>query len=81
MNKIQEVKLRISVIPWRSFSYIKHTSTACTINSIPELVFGKIFENTDKYYMPVSVEAHHALVDGYHVCDFFNQFEKSMTKS
>lgn len=72
--------IHVSVIPWRSFTCIKHPRTEGNTDSIPKIVFGKVFKNANNYYMPVSVEAHHALVDGYHVCDFFNQFEKLMTK-
>ncbi len=72
--------IHVSVIPWRSFTCIKHPRTKGSADSIPKVVFGKVFKNADKYYMPVSVEANHALVDGYHLSDFFNHFEDLMTK-
>ena len=68
----------VSVIPWRGFTCIKHPSSTDSNNSIPKIVFGKVFKREEKYFMPVSLEAHHALVDGYHVSEFFNQFEKLM---
>lgn len=66
----------VSVIPWRSFTCIKHPQNLKNSNSVPKIVFGKVFQENEKYFMPVSVEAHHALLDGYHISCFFNRFEE-----
>jgi len=68
----------VSVIPWRTFSNIKHPRMFSKIDSIPKIVFGKVFEQNGQFLMPVSVEAHHALLDGYHLSCFFNRFEELM---
>ncbi|MBN2595404.1 CatA-like O-acetyltransferase [Labilibaculum sp.] len=69
----------VSVIPWRSFTCIKHPRIFNGSDSIPKIVFGKVFKTGDKYFMPVSVDTHHALMDGYHVSTFFNKFEELLT--
>lgn len=71
--------IHVSVIPWRSFTCIKHPRIFNGSDSIPKLVFGKVFKIEEKYFMPVSVDAHHALIDGYHVSTFFNKFEELLT--
>ncbi|RUT77659.1 CatA-like O-acetyltransferase [Ancylomarina longa] len=68
----------VSVIPWRNFTSIKHPRMFDKEDSIPKIVFGKIFEENNQLMMPVSVEAHHALLDGYHLSCFFNRFEELM---
>jgi chloramphenicol O-acetyltransferase type A len=72
--------IHVSVIPWRSFTGIKHPRVFKDSDSIPKIVFGKVFKTEEKYFMPVSVDAHHALMDGYHVCTFFNKFEELLTE-
>jgi chloramphenicol O-acetyltransferase type A len=71
--------IHVSVIPWRSFTCIKHPRIFKGSDSIPKLVFGKVFKIEEKYFIPVSIDAHHALIDGYHVSTFFNKFEALLT--
>lgn len=68
----------VSVIPWRSFTNIKHPRSGNKSESVPRIVFGKVFELDNKFLMPVSIDAHHSLADGYHASLFFNQFEKEI---
>ncbi|MEP6705284.1 MAG: CatA-like O-acetyltransferase, partial [Acidobacteriota bacterium] len=56
-----------SAIPWISFTSFKHASRQDNRQTVPRMVFGKIFEDGDARKMPFSVEVHHALVDGIHV--------------
>jgi len=60
-----------SVIPWISFTSFAHASDAAANRSIPKLVMGKYREKEGGWQMPVSVEVHHALMDGWHVGQFF----------
>ncbi len=79
-SKPMQNLIYVSVIPWRSFTSIKHPRMGKESDSVPKLIFGKVFKTDEKYYMPVSVEAHHALLDGYHVSTFFNKFEQLLTE-
>ena len=67
-----------SVIPWISFTSIKHPWKNDAYSMIPRITFGKYFEQDGKLKMPVSVEAHHGLMDGYHVGQYFEFFQKEM---
>jgi chloramphenicol O-acetyltransferase type A len=61
-----------SVIPWVSFTSFKHASRFNNCQTIPRMVFGRIFEANGRKQMPHSVEVHHAIVDGFHVGKYFN---------
>jgi chloramphenicol O-acetyltransferase type A len=65
-----------SVIPWISFTSFKHASRFDNRQTIPRIVFGKTFDDAGIKKMPVSVEVHHAIVDGFHVGKFFNRLQE-----
>ena len=65
-----------SVIPWVSFTSFKHASRLDKSQSVPRIVFGKLFDQGDRKLMPLSVEANHIIMDGFHVGKFFNRFQE-----
>lgn len=68
--------LFITSIPWISFTSITHPIQMQPVDSIPRISWGKYFEEGDKIKLPLSVQAHHALVDGIHIGQFFNNFQE-----
>jgi len=64
-----------SVIPWVSFTSFAHARKLGRQDSVPKLVFGRYFEDRGVFKMPVSVEVHHALMDGLHVGRYFEILE------
>lgn len=72
--------IHYSVLPWVSFTSIKHARRFGTTDTIPKIVFGKIFEDRGRRIMPVSVEAHHAIMDGLHVSRFINRFQEMLNR-
>lgn len=62
----------------RRFSSIKHPSRKDPVFPIPQIVFGKYFEKEKRIFMSVGVEVHHALMDGYHVGQYFEKFQAVM---
>ncbi len=68
--------IHYSVIPWVSFSSFSHARTFKSDLSVPKIVFGKHRRVGDRRLLPVSVEVHHALVDGLHVGRFYERFEE-----
>ena len=68
--------LHLSVIPWVHFTSIKHARRIGIEDSIPKIMFGKYEKQGEKLFMPINVEVHHALVDGYHVGQFFKKFQE-----
>lgn len=68
--------LYITSIPWVSFTSITHPIQMNPVDSIPRISWGKYFEENGKIMLPVSVQVHHALVDGIHVGQFFNALQE-----
>ena len=65
-----------SVIPWVSFTSFKHASRLDKSQTVPRIVFGKLFTDSDRVLMPLSVEANHTVMDGIHVGKFFTRFQE-----
>lgn len=65
-----------SSIPWVSFTSFKNAQDKVMNSSIPKIVFGKYYTAQGKIMLPVNVEVHHALMDGYHVAKFLNLMEQ-----
>ncbi len=68
-----------SVIPWVSFTSIKHASRLSKPLTIPRIVFGKRFAQGDSQLMPLSVEANHRIMDGVHVGKFFERYQEMVS--
>lgn len=64
-----------SVIPWVTFTSFSNARNRGRQDSIPKIVFGRYYEDGDRIKMPVSVEVHHALMDGLHVGRYFERLE------
>jgi chloramphenicol O-acetyltransferase type A len=64
-----------SVIPWVSFTSISHARDSRRQSGIPKISFGKYRDVGGRLLMPVSVEVHHALMDGLHVGRYFERLQ------
>lgn len=62
--------LYITSLPWVTFTSISHPIHLDPVGSVPMIGWGKYFNEGDRIKMPFSIQAHHALVDGYHVGKF-----------
>jgi len=65
-----------SVIPSVSFTSFKHASRLDKTQTVPRIVFGKMFDEGISKKMPLSVEANHTIMDGIHVGKLFNRFQE-----
>ena len=65
-----------SVIPWISFTSFKHASRFDNTQTVPRIVFGKIFDDGARKQMPISVEANHMIMDGIHVGKYINGLQE-----
>lgn len=71
--------LFLSAIPWVSFTSFEHAMNDHPSDSVPRMTWGKFFEINGKIQMPLSVQVHHAVVDGRHVGQYFQKIEKIAT--
>jgi chloramphenicol O-acetyltransferase type A len=69
-----------TTLPWVSFTSFAHARTPGRGESIPRIAFGKFLRDGDVTRLPISVEVHHALMDGLHVGRFFTLLEEALAK-
>ncbi|MAW88927.1 MAG: chloramphenicol acetyltransferase [Phyllobacteriaceae bacterium] len=70
-TKSQDGWLFMSCLPWLSFSAMTHAVRGPQ-DCVPRIAWGRYQEDLDgRLVVPVSVQVHHALVDGEHVAAFF----------
>lgn len=72
--------LYITSIPWVSFTRVTHPINMNPVDCIPRISLGKYFEEGGRMKLPLSVQAHHALVDGIHVGQFFNNLQEILNE-
>ena len=65
----------LSCVPWITFTQVIQPSPI-PADSNPRIVFGKFFPEGDKLLMPLHIQCNHALVDGYHLAQFYEAFQK-----
>lgn len=68
--------IHFSVLPWISFKGLSHARHFQYRDSVPKITFGKYYQAEDKLLMPVSVNAHHGLMDALHVSFFLDKLEQ-----
>ena len=68
--------IRHSTMPWTQFTGLLHPTDFDRKESIPKIVFGKFSEKNGRKMMPVSIEAHHGLMDGFHLAKYLEEFQK-----
>ena len=71
---IPENSFTVSMIPWTTFEGF-HLNTANFKYLIPIFTVGKYYEENKRYYLPVVVQVHHAVCDGFHSCHFINDLQ------
>jgi chloramphenicol O-acetyltransferase type A len=62
--------LFMTAIPWVSFTSFMHPLTL-PVDSVPRFAWGKFFEDGKSLKMPLSAQAHHAVMDGLHMGRYF----------
>jgi chloramphenicol O-acetyltransferase type A len=68
--------LFMSAIPWVSFTSVMHPIHLHPIDSVPRIAWGKFFTEGNALKMPLSVQVHHALMDGLHVGRYYAQVQE-----
>jgi len=73
--------IHYSSLPWIKFTSVSHARSFSYADSIPKISFGKMTETGGKRTMPVSVHVHHALMDGFHVGQHLELFQKLLNQT
>jgi chloramphenicol O-acetyltransferase type A len=68
--------LYMTAIPWVSFTSFTHPMHLQPPDSVPRFVWGKFFREGERLLMPFGVQAHHALMDGFHMGKYYSIIQK-----
>jgi chloramphenicol O-acetyltransferase type A len=77
----QDDLLFMTSIPWVSFTGLMHPIHMHPVDSVPRIAWGKFFQEADQIKMPLSVQVHHALMDGLHVGQYFLQLQELLDRA
>ncbi len=70
--------IHCSSMPWLDFTSVSHARHFEIEDSCPKISFGKMTGEGEERSMPVSIHVHHALMDGYEVGLFVEEFQRLM---
>ncbi len=65
----------ITCVPWFSFTQLTHPITLSKDDSVPRISWGKYFKQGEKWMLPISIQANHALMDGLHVGRYIEKLQ------
>jgi len=73
--------LYVTCLPWMRFTAIQHPVGRFADCSIPNVAVGRFAFSGDEVSFPISVQAHHGLVDGLHVHRYIACVEELMAEA
>lgn len=62
----------VSCLPWFNYTSFNVNNEGSSPFLFPMVTWGKFFEDGDKIILPVTIQVHHAVADGYHCSLFFS---------
>ncbi|MEQ4671381.1 type A chloramphenicol O-acetyltransferase [Providencia manganoxydans] len=65
----------ISMIPWVSFDGFNLNVANFTDYFPPIFTLGKYYQSSEKCLLPLSIQVHHATIDGFHMARIVNQLQ------
>jgi chloramphenicol O-acetyltransferase len=68
--------LFMTAIPWVSFTSLMHPVPLDPPDSVPRIAWGRYRNEGERMPMPLSVHAHHGLIDGLHVGRFYEGVQR-----
>ncbi|MBN1045716.1 MULTISPECIES: chloramphenicol acetyltransferase [unclassified Clostridium] len=66
----------ISCLPWLSYTSFDVTNQSERQFLFPMVTWGKYFEHDGKVLMPLTLQVHHAVADGYHCSLFYSDVQQ-----
>lgn len=67
--------LFMTAIPWVSFTSFMHPLKMNPVDSVPRFAWGMFYTEGNSIKMPLSVQGHHALMDGLHMGRFYEYIQ------
>lgn len=75
-TKFQNNFFIVSCLPWFSYTSFNVNNEGSTPFLFPMVTWGKFFKEDNKIIMPVTIQVHHAVADGYHCSLFFSDVKE-----
>lgn len=66
----------VSMIPWTTFEGFNLNLKNGYDYLLPIFTFGKYQQDNGRYYIPLSVQVHHTVCDGFHTSRFINELQE-----
>jgi len=79
-NQGQDDRLYMTALPWVSFTSFMHPMQLHPADSIPRFAWGKFFKEGESLKVPLSVQGHHAVMDGIHMARFYAKVQEHLQK-
>ena len=70
--------IHFTTLPWIHFTSFSHARNWGREDAIPKFAFGRFEPEGARLWMPMSVEVHHALMDGLHLGQFVQAYEAAL---
>ncbi|RZK61776.1 MAG: chloramphenicol acetyltransferase, partial [Hymenobacter sp.] len=70
--------MHFSAIPWVRFTGLTHARSFSHPDSVPKVSVGQTYREGAATRMPVAVNVHHGLADGYHVGQFLAALQRRL---
>ena len=70
--------LYMTALPWVSFTSFTHPMQQHPADSVPRFAWGRFFQDGQCLKIPLSVQGHHALMDGIHMAKFYARVEEHL---
>lgn len=70
----------VSCLPWLSFTSCGMQVTGKSLYLAPILTWGKHTEKNGRQMMPLNIQIHHSVADGYHIGCFFSDIDGIITE-
>ncbi|MBU6258838.1 MAG: hypothetical protein KGL18_05575 [Burkholderiales bacterium] len=70
--------VHFTTLPWVHFTSFSHARNWGREDSVPKIAFGRAEREGDRLWLPLSIEVHHALLDGLDVGRYVLAFEAAL---
>jgi chloramphenicol O-acetyltransferase type A len=80
MPRSSDDTIHFTTLPWVSFTSFAHARNWGREDSVPKIAFGKFIREKEHILLPISVEVHHALMDGLHVGRYLARLEEALVE-
>ncbi len=78
LEESDDDRVHFTTLPWVSFTSFSHARNWNREESATKIAFGKFSEDDGRTWLPISVEVHHALMDGLHVGRFLTNMQQAL---